>query len=102
MRYDRNRGLFTKSYVRTKAMERGYRLASLSSATRTGSFAEVWVWGWDESAGNIKTCRFYVCRQHPEGDCPFPPVSDTKFAKGGVQANQLGLPLDYKGSGGES
>ncbi len=93
MKYDRNRGPFTKSYVRIKARQRGYRLASKSSGTRTGLFAEVWVWGWDQEAGNIKLCRFYTNREHPEGFCNFPPVCDTQFIKGGIRANQLGLPI---------
>lgn len=81
-------------------MERGYRIASLAQAARTGFYAEIWVWGWDATAGNIKTCRFYVSREYPNGYCEFPPVSDTQFAKGGVQANQLGLSLNYEGAGG--
>lgn len=96
MSYHRNHGSFTKSYVRRKAIERGYRIASRAQANKYGSWAEIWVWGWDAQAGNIKTCRFYVSQDHPDGCCNFPPVTDTIRVLGGVAANQLGLNLNYE------
>lgn len=86
-------GPFTKAYVRKLAKQKGYRIASSAQAAKTGLFAEIWVWGWDESKQRILTCRFYASRDHPHGYCELPPVSDTIFCSGGVQINQLGLPL---------
>lgn len=93
MRYNRYRGPYTKSYVRKLARQQGYRLASPAQATKTGLFAEVWVWGWDESRQRVITCRYQVGHDHPDGHCNYPPVSDTVRAPGGIAANQLQLDI---------
>jgi hypothetical protein len=95
MAYYSRRGPYTKARVRSLARQQGYYLASQAQANKFGSFAEIWVWGWDETGRRVVLCRFYACAGRPNGHCDYPPVSGNVFISGGVRANQLGLALDW-------
>ena len=94
----RSKGKFTRARVRKLARQQGYYVASPAKGTPTNLFAKVYVWGWREEDQQIIGCWFILCREHPNGHCPFPPVSQNVWVQG-VRANQLGLGLDWEGTG---
>lgn len=95
--YERRRRC-TRALVRQLARERRYYIAGKAQGSRWDEWAEIPVWGFRAEDGGILLCYFMLDSKHPNGYCQLPPAGGSIFPGDGVEANQLGLDLDWSSS----